>query len=322
MENLIDIISRAYLLYTRKDDNEIAQHFFQEFDTAKKNSEIIFSKKQFFNKLINELNIQIQRTFHQSSIYNTSSNIPEEHLDAYYETIDHYYLEAQKKYYKFLNDLAIKKIPSPNWEESNDASSLINAINEFGIYLEDPITFIEPNKEIYKSTLVLRKSKLEFLKTEAERAKKATNIDELDELCKVDSSTLSINDSQEDSHNNEIQKAVKEAFNFTLKIDPRKKVQILSDEDFTKLINWVSSYYKNNLSLPVIKNPIMTVNTAKDNIRTAFKKLFVLLHPTKTKPDSFFQLITSCFYPYRKDKKSTIEKCKTPHGYDDLVSKS
>jgi hypothetical protein len=322
MNYFSNIIIKGYIEYTVENEDNIAHFFFQEHHKVRpmSNSDFIYTKEHFFKKLIREINKLISSTVHNrhidKSLYNYDTQINEEEEFKTWEE------KRLKDHQLMLDDNGVNITAERKcWETHTNAKEVNEALNE-GLHVKDPIRIISFDNEINSKDLVLRKSKLEFLKTEAERAKKAITIDELDELDEVDLSTLSIDNSKEESDNNEIKKAVKEAFKFTLKIDPRKKVKILSDEDFTKLINWVSFYYENNLTLPDITKPIMTVNTAKDNIRTAFKKFFVLLHPTKTKPDSFFKLITSCFHPYRYDKKSTIEKCKTPHGYNDLVAKS
>ena len=117
----------------------------------------------------------------------------------------------------------------------------------------------------------------------------------------------------------EINQKVKDAFSFTLKIDPRKHKQILSDEDYDKLVGWVTYFFENNFEVPSVEFPIETVNSSKGNIIYTFKKLFNDLFPNSTSPDSFFELISTCFSKYKNYSKQNIQKMSKPQYYDQQV---
>ncbi|MBO0592932.1 hypothetical protein I2486_16125 [Cellulophaga sp. E16_2] len=100
---------------------------------------------------------------------------------------------------------------------------------------------------------------------------------------------------------------IKKHFNFFQKNCPRKHKQILSDDDFDKLINWANSYFNNDFKVPEISNPINVVNTNKGFVRLAFRYLFKKLHKEKTYPKSLFEFYKSAFSPYEFDKRKQFE---------------
>jgi hypothetical protein len=65
---------------------------------------------------------------------------------------------------------------------------------------------------------------------------------------------LRVKKSESDSNESTMHKKVESAFSFMLNEDPRKHKKILSDDDFEKLIGWVTHYFENNFTLPKIKN--------------------------------------------------------------------
>jgi len=119
-----------------------------------------------------------------------------------------------------------------------------------------------------------------------------------------------------------IKQKVEKVFAFMQGEDPRKHKQILNKTDFQNLINWVILYFENDFVIPDISKPIQKVNTNKGNVIYTFMSFFKELHPSKTRPDSLFNLIKSCFYEYRNDKLENLKKTKEPQYYDQLISKN
>tara|TARA_R110002126_G_scaffold142546_5_gene288473 strand:- start:32858 stop:33811 length:954 start_codon:yes stop_codon:yes gene_type:complete len=316
MENLINIISRAYLLYTLKNDKEIAQHFFQEFDTAKKNSDTIFTKKQFFNRLINELNLLIKKTNNKSFKYNIPQNVTSQVLDDYYRYIDEEEYYSQVKYNEYKDRLTESDQLIPNWETVNNAESLKLAMDDFLIKLKDPVAFINPSKEVRKTTMVLRKSKLEFLKTEAIKARDANNINDLDNEKELDKNNHSSKEVTSENDLVDIEGFVREHFKFTLDINDRKKKAMLSEEDYLKLVKWVTYFFKKKYELPYIETPIMNVNIGKTRMKVAFNKLIQVYHPSRPKPISFYELVSKCFYVFKDETRDSIQKTSDPDKLD------
>ena len=113
---------------------------------------------------------------------------------------------------------------------------------------------------------------------------------------------------------------ITKSFEWMLQQDFRKHKQILQDSDFQNLVNWVSSYFEKDFTIPEILDPIKKVNTNKGHIIYAFKKLFSEIHPHLSKPDSLFILITKCFYELRNDNISNHKKLKEPQYYSELVN--
>lgn len=114
---------------------------------------------------------------------------------------------------------------------------------------------------------------------------------------------------------------IESAFSFMQYNDQRKHKRILSDYDFESLINWVNSYFENDFTIPEIVEPIKVINTNKGNVVYTFIKIFKDLHPTKTRPESLFELIKLCFYDYRNDNINNYKKTSEPQYYSKLVRK-
>ncbi|MFT5250683.1 MAG: hypothetical protein ACI93P_002425 [bacterium] len=179
-----DLIAKSYLIYTKNNDNDIAHLYYKEQVKVKEgNNKDFFSKKEFYNKLISQIQALINGsiyTFTNDSIYKRGpydiSNIPKESRDEYYFEMDHMYIKEKNNFY----DFEAPGFNISNWEECEDAYILKECIYFQLVTLKDPVAFIDPSDSISKETLVLRKSKLEHLKSEAERASKVTSIDELD----------------------------------------------------------------------------------------------------------------------------------------------
>jgi hypothetical protein len=115
---------------------------------------------------------------------------------------------------------------------------------------------------------------------------------------------------------------VKNAFKWMTGNDPRKHKLILDENDFEKLIDWITYYFDNKFSLPEIDQPIKKVNTAKGNVVYTFMKFFKDEFPSYTRPVSLFELISCCFYEYRKDKIENLKKTKEPQFYSELINKN
>ena len=81
------------------------------------------------------------------------------------------------------------------------------------------------------------------------------------------------------------------AFEWMQVNDSRKHKLILNENDFEKLIDYVTYYFDNNFSLPKIDQPIKKINTAKGNVVYTFMKFFKDEYPSHTRPDSLFELI-------------------------------
>tara|TARA_R110002050_G_scaffold291316_1_gene445697 strand:+ start:2044 stop:2904 length:861 start_codon:yes stop_codon:yes gene_type:complete len=130
--------------------------------------------------------------------------------------------------------------------------------------------------------------------------------------------TDDINDFGNDTPRDEpgIEKKLEEAFKFMLEIDPRTHKQIISALDYEKLIDWMTFYFTNDFSIPQISKPIKSVNTAKGNVIYTFLLFFKSEYPGHVRPDSLFEFIKACFYPYRNDKSENLKKTKKPQYYE------
>ncbi|WP_439481941.1 hypothetical protein [Cyclobacterium plantarum] len=115
-----------------------------------------------------------------------------------------------------------------------------------------------------------------------------------------------------------IKEKLEEAFKFMLKTDLRSNEHILSFLDYDRLIEWTTMYFTNDFSLPNISNPIKSVNTSKGNVIYTFLLFFKIEYPGYRRPDSLFDLIKACFYPYRNEKVENMRKTKKPQYYRKL----
>src|SRR5690606_37668831 len=56
---------------------------------------------------------------------------------------------------------------------------------------------------------------------------------------------------------------VENYFSFMLKEDVAKHKQIISNDDYDKLVDWITYYFENDFEVPIINNPIQDINTGK-----------------------------------------------------------
>jgi len=311
-----DLMKRSYSHYTKNKDTDIAQYYFEKQGKSE------YLKLDFYDELISTIDSLIEKTYSKVPKYNidpigskqdrTDQIYCEEHEDQLrYEEAKE---EADRIQYEEEPDYLYEQPIAINWEECIDAGKLTNALNNKGIVLKDPIVIIDPSEDICSESMVLRKSKLLYLREEAVRAKNAKSIEDLN----IDTIGLSV-----ENEVLSIEKIVRDAFAFTLKKDPRKHEIILSEDNYNNLIKWVTFYFENNFQIPEIEKPIMDCNTNKGNIRYTFKLLFKKLCSGQTYPINFDTFSVKCFhFLFKKDVKGAISQEKKPQYYDELIKNS
>ena len=317
MHNFKDIITRNYLKYTRGKEENIAKFFFYELFKTKQNDNSInnFLKEDFYKDLLKEINTLIRSTVHNYNIDLTY--FP----DAIIEPTD--FKSWQKKRLEdhqfLLDEGGIDYVVKPtNWEETENAKELKEAL-ENGLDLIDPVAIITPSKTVQAEDLVLRKSKLEYLKKEAERARAAKSIVDLDE------STASSKISTDNLYS-KIEETVKDVFKFTEKKNPDNNKIILSKENYNNLVKWTTLYYVNELDsekdskLPLIDSPLKMPNIGVTYIRYAFLELNDELNPKGRRPDSFHMFVASCFTNKVKFTRKLITGTGLPQYYKKLIA--
>ena len=162
MYNFTDLIARSYLKYVNKGKNEvnIAQFFFQEYHLVRPDAKekYIFSHKQFYTELINEINALIKGSAHNRHI-----NSPDFDFD-YAKAFEEFQQKRLLDHQSLLDHAGVTHVVKRvDYEKCTNANQLKEAL-EHGLSLIDPIKIISPSKEIQADDLVLRKSKLEYLK--------------------------------------------------------------------------------------------------------------------------------------------------------------
>jgi hypothetical protein len=305
----LNLIAKSYIKLTKENDDNLAIFFFQKDNKLKRKNGT--PKNQFFNKLIENIENLINNSYNKAKEPDLSG-IPDEHrIDQENE------LKRKKNNFLYKMDLYyldcdLQGIPYyiPNWEICTDATKLTDALINDYVELKDPIAIITPSKKISKKELIVRKSKLEYLISEAERAREANNIEELNvESIKKEQIKEEINTP---TSFYDIEETVIKHFQFTVEIDDRKKKQMLSQEEFLKLVSWVTSFFENNYELPHIDTPIMEVHIGKTKIKSAFKKLIHIYHSKRPKPKSFYTLVAKCFYVLQDETEASIQKTSDP----------
>lgn len=306
MYNFTDLIAMSYLKYVNKGKNEvnIAQIFFQEHHLVRPDAKekYIFSHKQFYTELINEINTLIRGAAHNRHI--NSPDFDFDYAKAFEEFQQKRLLDHQSLMDHALITHVVKRV---DYEQCTNAKQLIEALDH-GLNLIDPVRIISPNKEIQAEDLVLRKSKLDYLKSEAIRARDAEIINDLDNLPPNEGSPSNTFISE-----NEIK--VKKAFEFTLKEGKLKK-QILSNEDHLRLLKWVTFYFDNEYKLPNVDTPISELNIGVTYIRYAFKLLIDQIHTPYARPESFYTLVPLCFKDLETDTKKDIQATSKPARWE------
>ena len=297
-----DLIAQSYLKYTKEKDDNIAVYFFQQYHLVNYEGKFLFTKSLFYNDLIKKLDGFIEGAFHNTHFIRRDHYYDNSIIEA--EVFEEFQKKRLLEHQNLIDDSGIDyKVKRVNYEESINAKELIEAF-DYGLDLKDPVKIITPSETIQSGDLVLRKSKLEYLRNEPVRARDAENLNELENSTLVENN-LSNNSTSEN------ETKVRKAFEFTLKEGKNKK-QIISNEDHLRLIKWVTFYFDNNYELPSVDTSISELNIGKTYIRYAFKLLIKDLHKTYPIPPSFYTLVTMCFEDLKGDKVLDIQKTSMP----------
>lgn len=317
----LNLIAKSYIKLTKENDDNLALFFFQKYSKLKRKT----PKNRFYKKLKENLENLINNSYTKAKEPDLSG-IPDEHLDDYIlglKTKENNYFAAMDQYSDYCAEEGLPN-NTPNWEICTDATKLTNALNNEYVKLKDPINIITPSKKISKKELIVRKSKLEYLKREAKRASKVKSTDELDEIPVIETPTPSVVGTSPNKNDGSIKTTVQNAFKFTLTINLRQKRHILSQQDYNNLVKCVTEYFDNDLTVPEIIEPIEKFYTAKGNIVQAFKDLFAKLEPgrSNSKPDTYFDLISLCFKAFSGKTRKQIDGEKYSIDYYEIVKKN
>ncbi|MCL2561582.1 MAG: hypothetical protein FWE10_04600 [Rikenellaceae bacterium] len=117
---------------------------------------------------------------------------------------------------------------------------------------------------------------------------------------------------------NPLKTRIERYFAFMKERDARQNAHILSEKDFDRLIEWITYYFEHDLNVPNVQVPIQHVHTSKGNIYGAFREFFRFERPRMSLPNSLFELIKVCFYPYRDDIIDNMRKTKKPADFERL----
>lgn len=309
----IDIIAQAYIQYTIENDNDIAQYFYQEFYIQKEKSLVkkAFKKKRFYKSLINEIEKLIENSYNKAKEPDTSG-IPYEFIDDHLDYLDFLREEYFKAMDQYCDDMDSQGIPYkfPNWEECTDGKKIRDAINNKYVVLKDPVNFITSNPDIHQNELVLRKSKLEYLRNEAIKARNANSVDELD-LTKVTLNTkirikeITYQHSQSKNNLDIVQeKSINKAKEILKPLGGVYKLEEqLNNENMNRLYSYVESIIKsgklpvetlkfNTISLPNIfiqKTFHLVYESAEKKYRNAFIELFHLFEQITKEPTTTYR---------------------------------
>ncbi|WP_298288097.1 hypothetical protein [uncultured Lutibacter sp.] len=308
MYNFTDLIIRAFIEYTIDKEDNIALFFYQAYYGVRKtsNASFVYPLEKFFDKLNGKLDQLINTTYHNHYID------PKYFEDVNIDYASEFAKYDQDRYEKQLRmvdesgaNITVERI---NWEECRDPKILNDGLDNW-LDLKDPVRIITPNKEIYKKNLVIRKSELVYLKKEADRAFKVNNLEILvnNPVPKYSISNSPISP---------IRQSVIDVFNFAIKIRECKG-KIISDEDYQKLINGVTTYFESGFTTLPKETPIVLLKK-KGNvtyIRYAFKLLIDKWCIETRRPKSFYSLISKCFEGFNKETPETIQKTSKPYNW-------
>lgn len=321
MYNFKDLITRSYIEHTEEKENNIAHIYYQEFHTVREdaNASYIFSKEHFYKKLIKQIDTFIRSTVHN---YNVDSS----YFDAIEEIKDFESWEKNdlKRKQEIYDDLGYNHtFTLTNWEETKNAKELNKALEE-GLELVDPVMIISPSETIQAEDLVLRKSKLEYLKSEAERARDAKGIVELDDdeqSTNVASETISLDSSndyrpkREDVIESIVIKAlefVKPLGGFYLGVDLLDVDDMKRLNDYTRSIIMTGKLPSDASSFPKLEVPAQfirkTIHFVFESIGKKYKKEFLnLVHLFEDFNDTAISTTNRKFSTYEGTYENKLE---------------
>lgn len=213
-----------------------------------------------------------------------------------------------------------QEVKRVNFEECINAKQLKEAL-KYGLNLIDPIRIISPDKDIQADDLVLRKSKLEYLKTEAIRARDAKDIEELDVNGLLPNKVRynSLNDSKP-KREEIVQEFIIKALEI---IKPLGGIYImdslLDDADMKRLNNYVVALITTG-DLPSNLLPFPRTNVPNEFIRKTMHMVYILI---RKKHRSEFIELTHLFKQFEGTEHTTTNsKFSTYEGnYENTKSK-
>jgi len=314
MYNFTDLIAKSYLKYTKEKDVNIAVFFYQEHYQIRPEAraKLIYSEEQFYKELIKKIDgfINIsEKNYDVDLTYFPDAYIEPKDFKSWAEND----LKEKQDFYDYAGiDYILKPF---NWEKIENAKHLKDALLN-GLNLEDPITIISPSKEIQADDLVLRKSKLEYLKTEAIRAGNANDIRELDNTPLIPNMVIE-NDSPNNLNNSQltyeevVDKVISKALEIIRPLGGYNiQDSLLDSVDMNRLNSYVASLIKTGnlpadklLPFPKISLPNQFVRKTIHNVyltigRKNKDKFIELIHLFKQFEDTEFTTTNSKFSTY------------------------
>jgi hypothetical protein len=283
-----------------------------------KNKKRVYTKNQFFKKLVYKIDSLILETtlkveqkppriYTEEEYYLDEENKIQQQLDDEHEETYMMYLEEEGLPYN-----PPKKTPSISWDTCNDAAILIQA-RKNGRKFKDPFTIISFDKKKNKLSLVLRKSKLEFLKTEAIRASSINTINEIDEELgqfQIDFTGKSIYNNPNPQKKEVTERLVLKAFEIIKPLGGSYRCfELLNADEMKRLNNYIKTIIikgelpTDSLSFPKIELPNdfikKTIHLVYISIYKKYKKEFVnLLHLFEDFNDTSHKTTSSKFSTY------------------------
>lgn len=293
MYNFTDLIAKSYLKYTKEKDANISVFFYQEQYQIRPEAraKFIYSEEQFYNELIKKIDGFInasEKNYDVDLTYFPDAYIEPKDFKSWAEND----LKEKQDFYDYAGiDYILKPF---NWEKIENAKHLTEALIN-GLNLEDSITIISPSKEIQADDLVLRKSKLEYLKTEAIKARNANDIRELD-ITPLSPNMVIENDSPYNLNNPQltwevvVDKVTSKALEFIKPLGGYNiQDKLLDSADMDRLNSYVASLIKKGNLQDLTLLPFPKINLPNQFIRKTIHNVYLTIG--KKNKDEFIQLI-------------------------------
>jgi hypothetical protein len=283
------LITKSYIEHSEEDEDNIALFFSLEFSKVNpeaKNKKRVYTKNQFFKKLVYKID---------SLIIDTTLNVKQKPIKKYteeemyeeeeYLKEQHFLMGEEATYKMYLEEQGIpynppKTTPATNWDTCNDAEKLITA-RKNGRIFKDPFTLISLDNKKSKQPLVLRKSKLEFLKTEAIRASNAITVDELDndhDQLQMDFTGKNISNNLKPQKKEVLERLVLKAFETIKPLGGYFGIiELLNTDDMKRLKVYTRAIISTG-ELPTDRLPFPKIELPNDFIRKTIHLVYVSIH--------------------------------------------
>jgi len=300
----------------------------QEYETAQKIIEFLENKNREDNRPYESCETYFQKIYHEQlfaleALSNqdpgrTEKNLSVEEIDIFNEQNKIGIERYDRLYNYFLSIYRPEKLWKPIIDSLRKEAEEIIATQEFQLERK-------PSQNFNSFSEMVRNSPVDVIVLYMAKRKAWTDwIENSNKSGKTTSKAEQFDSKSDEPITSRFSEAVQAKFGFMTGVDVRKNRQRLTDEEYKRLVEYVTYYFETDFKLPPEIQPVRKFYTGKGNVLFTFTLLFEELHPNSYKPDSYIDLIKGCFIDFKNHDRKSIRKSWTrePQYYKQEILKA